>query len=69
MPDETLLTEIEGPKGTAEIYEVATTNNRVVEVEYVVVFGRERKALPSMGEAHVLANQLAGLDEGPSAPS
>lgn len=69
MPEELLLTEVEGPSGTAEIYEVTLASDRpaggVLEVEYVVVFAGERHMLPSMGEAHLLANQLTGLDDGP----
>jgi hypothetical protein len=67
LPDEVLLTEVDGPRGTAEIFEVTlegeTTSERVLEVEYAVVFGGVRNSVPSMGEAHLLANQLTGLDE------
>lgn len=67
MPEELLLTEVEGPSGTAEIFEVTVESDRpaggVLEVEYAVVFGGERRTVPSMGEAHLLANQLTGLDD------
>jgi len=67
VPDEVLLTEVEGPRGTAEIFEVTmpseTTTMGVLEVEYAVVFGGRRESVPSMGEAHLLANQLTGLDD------
>lgn len=59
--NEVLLTEIEGPNGTAEIFEVTKPNQRTIEVEYVVVFGAERKALASMGEAHIAANEMVGI--------
>jgi hypothetical protein len=65
--DEVFLTEVEGPHGTVEIFEVTLPGNtsaqQVLEVEYAVVFDGERKSVPSMGEAHLLANQLAGLDQ------
>jgi hypothetical protein len=60
---EELITEIEGPRGTAEIFEVTLPNERIIEVEYVVVFQLERRSAPSLGEAHLLANQLTGMDE------
>jgi hypothetical protein len=66
VPEEVLITEIEGPKGTAEIFEVTlgdiTKADQVVEVEYAVVFANERRGVPSLGEAHLLANQLTGLE-------
>ena len=66
MPEEVLITEVEGPKGTAEIFEVTlgdvTKADQVLEVEYAVVFGNERTGVPSLGEAHLLANQLTGVD-------
>jgi hypothetical protein len=63
MADEVLITEVEGPKGAAEIFEVTRQNARRIEVEYTVVFGDQRRGVPSLGEAHILANQLTGLDE------
>ncbi len=67
MPEEILITEVEGPKGTAEIFEVtlgdATKADHVLEVEYAVVFAEARTGVPSLGEAHLLANQLTGLDD------
>jgi len=67
VPEEVLITEVEGPRGTAEIFEVtlgdATNAERVLEVEYAVVFENERKGMPSLGEAHLLANQLTGVGE------
>lgn len=63
MAEEILITEVEGPRGTAEIFEVTLPSERAIEVEYAVVFGDERKSVPSLGEAHLLANQLTGVDE------
>jgi hypothetical protein len=66
VPEEVLITEVEGPRGTAEIFEVTlgdvTKADHVLEVEYAVVFANERTGVPSLGEAHLLANQLTGLD-------
>ena len=67
MAEEVLLTEVEGPRGTVEIFEVTipgtASSKQVLEVEYAVVSGGQRKSVPSMGEAHLLANQLAGLED------
>jgi len=63
MADEVLITEVEGPRGTAEIFEVTRQNERRIEVEYSVVFGDQRRGVPSLGEAHLLANELTGLDD------
>jgi hypothetical protein len=60
--NEVLLTTIEGPKGSADIYEISLPGP-TIEVEYTVVFGDERRGFPSMGEAHIYANQVAGLQE------
>jgi hypothetical protein len=63
VPDESPLAEVEGPRGTAEIFEVPRSSDRRIEVDYAVVFGSERVVVPSLGEAHILANQLTGLNE------
>ena len=58
---ELLIAAVEGPKGTAEIFEITLPNTRgIIEVEYTVVFGRERTGFPSLGEAHLLADELTG---------
>ncbi len=68
MAEEELITEVEGPRGTAEIFEVTlgdpSSAEQVLEVEYAVVFNNERQGVPSLGEAHLLADQLTGVDEG-----
>jgi hypothetical protein len=58
------IAEVEGPKGTAEILEVTMPGERVLEVEYVVIFNGERRGAPSLGEAHLLANQMVGIEQG-----
>ena len=62
MPDPVLITEVEGPRGTAEIYEITVPAGPVIEVEYAVVFGTERAGFRSLGEAHLHANQLTGAE-------
>ena len=57
------IAEVEGPKGTAEILEVTIAGERVLEVEYVVMFNGERRGVPSLGEAHLLANQMVGIGQ------
>jgi hypothetical protein len=64
MANEVPIDTIEGPKGSADIIEVTVARaGGVIDVEYVVVFGGERQAFASMGEAHVAANQLTGAGE------
>jgi hypothetical protein len=67
VPDDVLLTEVEGPRGVAEIFEVTLPSTAptggILEVEYAVVFRGDRQNVPSMGEAHLLANQLTGVDD------
>jgi hypothetical protein len=58
------IAEVEGPKGTAEILEVTVAGERILEVEYVVMFNGERSSAPSLGEAHLLANQMVGIEQG-----
>ena len=61
-PEEMLITTVEGPKGTADIFEVVLpSTGKTIEVEYTVVFGQERQGFPSLGEAHLLANELTGV--------
>ncbi len=62
MAEEVLITEVEGPRGTAEIYEITLPTGKIIEVEYAVVFGLERHGFRSLGEAHLHANQLTGAE-------
>jgi hypothetical protein len=61
--DMMLLSEIEGPKGKAVIYEITLPGERF-EVRYKVVFEGQETEFPSMGEAHLHANEVVGI-EGP----
>lgn len=60
---EEVVDTIEGPKGSADIIEIMRpVQGSGVEIEYAVVFGSQRTGFRSLGEAHVLANQLTGAD-------
>jgi hypothetical protein len=51
----------EGKNGRCELYEVIELDPSGIEqVRYEVVFNDERKLVASMGEASVLASELAG---------
>jgi hypothetical protein len=51
----------EGAAGKAEVYEVVGRDaNGVEKVEYEIVFNDQRHTAQSMGEASVLASELAG---------
>lgn len=59
--DRLFIEAFEGPNGTAEVYEVVGRDAHGVEkVEYEVVFGDQSQNVLSMGEASVLASDLAG---------
>src|SRR5262249_6143141 len=58
--DEVLIATVKGPKGSVDIFEVTLPSTGAIEVEYAVVFGDKRTSFPSMGEAHLLADELAG---------
>jgi hypothetical protein len=60
---EEVVDTIEGPRGTAEILEIMRPDGNVVEIEYAVVFGSQRTGFRSLGEAHILANQLTGASD------
>ena len=64
MAEDLFITSVEGPRGAADIFEVTIPNTGpTIEVEYAVVFGQERHGFPSLGEAHLLANELVGIGE------
>lgn len=64
MTEDALIATVEGPRGTAEIFEIEMPDTgQTIEVEYAVVFQGQRHGFPSMGEAHLLANELAGVGE------
>jgi hypothetical protein len=63
VAEEVEITEVDGPRGRAVIYEVTLPGGQIIEVEYSVRFAGERRSVQSLGEAHLLANQLTGLDD------
>ncbi len=59
--DRLFIEAFEGPNGKAEVYEVVSRDaNGVEQVEYLIVFGEQTHTVLSMGEASVLASELAG---------
>ena len=62
--DELLITTVDGPRGSADVYEVTLPSaTGIIEVEYTVVFNTQRLAFPSLGEAHIAANELVGTED------
>jgi hypothetical protein len=59
--DRMFIEAFEGSNGKAEVFEVVSKDASGVErVEYEIIFGDQRQVVPSMGEASVLASELAG---------
>ena len=56
MESEEPVAVIEGPKGTAEIYEAIVSNI----IEYQVKFNEQTKIFNNLGEAYLEAGELAG---------
>ena len=61
MNDRLFIEAFEGEKGRAEVYEVLSKDALGIEkVVYEILFAGQRHEVPSMGEASVLASELAG---------
>jgi hypothetical protein len=67
MPEatRTLLRTIEGPKGKAEVYEILEASNSDATiggevVNYEVRFNNETRSARALGEASLVAEELAG---------
>jgi hypothetical protein len=65
IPTRTLLRTVEGPKGKAAIYEVMQESDNaspVAEesVEYEVVCNEQTHMVRALGEASIVAEELAG---------
>ena len=62
----TLINTIEGPKGSADVFEVSqsdssTTATSGVETSmYEIVCGSEKQTVPTLGEASIIAHELSG---------
>ena len=64
-PTRTLLRTIEGPKGKADIYEILQASSSVDTVggevvDYEVIFNNETHKARALGEASIVAEELAG---------
>jgi hypothetical protein len=59
MATKTSLTVIEGPKGKAELFEVADESTTVA-TEYLVEFNGASQTYQTMGEAYIEAGEMAG---------
>jgi hypothetical protein len=58
---EEVVDTIEGPHGAADILEIMRpVAGAGTDIEYAVVFAGKRTDFRSLGEAHILANQLTG---------
>jgi hypothetical protein len=61
VQDRLFIERFEGAQGVAEVHEViAKDASGVEQVVYEVTFGGERHEVLTMGEASVLASELAG---------
>ncbi|MCH7483077.1 MAG: hypothetical protein IIC31_09660 [Chloroflexi bacterium] len=60
MAEETVLATVEGPKGKAEIVEVATEAGGAVAPVYQVRFNDTSTAYPTLGEAYIEAGLAVG---------
>ena len=59
--DKLFIEGFDGKNGRSEVYEVIDIDPSGIEqVRYEVLFKEERKLVASMGEASVLASELAG---------
>ncbi len=60
---ESLYASVEGPRGTAEVYEISEDSDsaRADTVRYEVRFGSEKLSFWQEGEAMVTANELVGV--------
>ncbi len=58
----TLLTAVEGPKGKAEIFEVVQqAESGGQRFEYEVRYNGDTQTCKALGEAYVVAGELAGV--------
>ncbi|MEK9658661.1 MAG: hypothetical protein VW450_01775 [Chloroflexota bacterium] len=68
MAQRSLIATIEGPKGKAEVYEVAesgavtTATSGVASSVYEVVCGSAKETYVTLGEASIAAHELSGAD-------
>jgi hypothetical protein len=65
MAERSLIATIEGPKGSATVYEVSegtntTATSGVDSTVYEVVCGSTTETVPTLGEASIIAHELSG---------
>jgi hypothetical protein len=61
LNEKLFIEAFDGDKGRAEVYEVVGKDERGIErVVYEVIFSGQKHEVLSMGEASVLASDLAG---------
>ena len=61
MVERLFIEAFQGDKGRAEVYEILGRDSLGIEtVVYEVLFKEQRQEVMSMGEASVLASELAG---------
>ncbi len=61
--DEVLVTDVEGTNGKASLFEVTKPQpNGVMAIEYEVRCGERVERFPSLGEAYIVAQELAGTE-------
>ena len=66
MTERTLITAIEGPKGTAEVWELSeeqtgTVTSGVASSTYEIVCGDQKETTLTLGEASIVAHEFAGV--------
>jgi hypothetical protein len=58
---DTLVAEVEGPLGKAEIYEVTSNlESGALKVEYEVRKGSQTEKHPALGAAYIAAGEMTG---------
>ena len=67
MAERTVIATIEGPKGSATVYELSeestgTAASGVATSVYEVVCGDAKETVPTLGEASIIAHELSGAD-------
>jgi hypothetical protein len=65
MSERSLIATIEGPQGSASVYEVSegssnTATSGVDGTVYEVVCGSKTETVPTLGEASIIAHELSG---------
>ncbi|MEX2598661.1 MAG: hypothetical protein WD533_03290 [Dehalococcoidia bacterium] len=62
MSEKALVAVVEGPKGKAEVFEIQPDATALMS-EYEVSFGGKVQTLMTLGEASIVAHELAGAGD------